>query len=223
MADIDSAGIDEVVSLGDNVGYGPDPEGVIKLIREREIPSVMGNHEHGLTYKSRRNWFNFMARKALEITESMLSPESLEFIAALPMKIQEGGCHFVHGFPPKSAHTYLFAQDDEDLVEVFTTLPADMFFVGHTHMLELVAFYEGNCTRRGIGQGDVEIEPGRRYLVNAGSVGQPRDHDPHAKYVIWDDEARSLEVRFVEYDVKKTADKIIALGIPETYATRLYK
>jgi predicted phosphodiesterase len=223
LADIEAQAPDAVVSLGDNVGYGPDPEGVIELIREREIPSVLGNHEHGLINPNRRSWFNFMARKALKVTEDMLSSESLDYIASLPMKIVEDGRHFVHGFPPDSAHTYLFAQDEYELIKVFRTLPSEMFFVGHTHLLELVEFYGGTCDRFEIWEGAREIEAGRRAMVNAGSVGQPRDHDPHAKYVIWDDETRTLEVRFVEYDVMKTADKIVELGIPETYATRLYR
>lgn len=222
LKDIDARGVDAVISLGDNVGYGPDPEGVVELLREREIPSVMGNHEHGLVNPRRRNWFNFTARKALKVTEELLSRQSLEYMSSLPMKIEDRGCHFVHGFPPDSAHEYLFAQDDPELLRVFHTLDSGMFFVGHTHLLELVTFYAGTCSRKEIWRGRQIIESGRRCIVNAGSVGQPRDHDPHAKYVVWDDESRELEVAFVEYDVKKTADKITALGIPENYATRLF-
>lgn len=222
LADIDTQNADRIISLGDNVGYGPDPEGVIELVREREIPSVLGNHEHGIINPARRNWFNFVAREALEITMSLLSQESKNHIATMPTKIVEPNYHFVHGFPPESAHTYLFAQDEIKLLTVFSMLPAEIFFIGHTHMLELITYDGRGCEREDIWQGTTELLPTNRYMVNVGSVGQPRDHDPHAKYVIWDDQARTLEVRFVEYDVAKTADKIIKLGIPETYATRLY-
>lgn len=222
LADIDNRNVDRIISLGDNVGYGPEPEAVIRLIREREIPSVLGNHEHGLISQARRNWFNFMAREALSITERLLSRESKDFIAAMPTKIVEPDYHFVHGFPPDSAHTYLFSRSREELLTVFNTLPAGIFFVGHTHLLELVSFDGHECDREKIWQGTVQLPSTNRYIVNVGSVGQPRDHDPHAKYVIWDDRSRTLEVRFVEYDVAKTAERIIELGIPETYATRLY-
>jgi len=221
LADLDQQGTDRVVSLGDNVGYGPEPEAVIQRLRERGIVSVLGNHEYGLVFPGRRNWFNAKAKKALAITESLLSAESLELMAQMPRSIVEPDYYFVHGYPPQSVHTYLFTKEAEDLRGTFERFPAKIFFLGHTHMLELVTLEGGYCTRRDISAGTYHLDPDNRFMVNVGSVGQPRDHDPHAKYVIWDEAERTLTVRFVEYDVAKTAKGIIERGIPETYAERL--
>lgn len=221
LADIDAHAVERIVSLGDNVGYGPDPEGVMGRIRERGIVSVLGNHEYALVYPNRRNWFNAKAREALAITENLLSDASKSLIATFPRKIEEPAYYFVHGYPPESVHTYLFVKEDEDVRAAFDRFPAGMFFVGHTHLLALVTSRRGVCSRRDIWKGAMKLDPGDRHMVNVGSVGQPRDHDPHAKYVIWDEASRTLDVRFVEYDVEKTARDIIARGIPETYAQRL--
>jgi predicted phosphodiesterase len=222
LEDIDALGADETISLGDNVGYGPEPEGVVELLRERQIPSVVGNHEHGLVNPDRRNWFNFQARKALKVTQGLLSESSMDYLRGLPMSIEREGCLFVHGFPPDSAHAYLFAMDEAEIRCLFDNQDERFFFVGHTHMLELVTCSQGLVSRRDLGRETVSFETGARYIVNAGSVGQPRDHDPHAKYVIHDLEADSLEVRFVAYDIDRTARAIRALGVPDTYADRLY-
>ncbi len=222
LADLDAQAVDRAASLGDVVGYGPQPEEVVRLLRERGIPSVMGNHELGLSSLAHMRWFNPPTRESLRITKKLLSVESLTWLAGLPRWLVLEGCRLVHGAPPDSVVTYLFEMSDADLARAMGGLAEDLCFVGHTHLLELVSMGQGRISRREIGEGELALETGVRHLVNAGAVGQPRDGDNRAKYVIWDSGTRRLSARRVPYDVAATATRIIALGFPDVNARRLW-
>ena len=101
-------------------------------------------------------------------------------------------------------------------------MPEKVCFVGHTHDLELFSFDGQKVKDTPLGKGPVTLKKDRQYIINIGSVGQPRDGNNNAKYVIWDTASRSLEVRFIPYDIAKTADKILELGLPEYNASRLW-
>jgi diadenosine tetraphosphatase ApaH/serine/threonine PP2A family protein phosphatase len=221
QADLLSYAVDRVVCLGDNIGYGPDPDGVITLIRQQGYASMLGNHEFALTDKRGRRWLNFQAAENNQETKELLSPENLQFCRSLPLFIQLDDGHFVHGFPEDSIFRYLPKQDDEKIKKLFEKSTASVFFVGHTHDLQLVTEENGIVLRRGLQQGRFSLDPTQKYIINCGSVGQPRDGDKRAKYVLWDSVAREIEVRFVGYDVEQTKDKIHQRGFPKVYALRL--
>jgi predicted phosphodiesterase len=221
LADLDGAGITSAVSLGDNVGYGPDPEEVVELLKMRGIPSLMGNHEMALADARLLAWFNPQAAENLQQTRALLSPQTKDFLAGLPFYSAQGPCRFVHGCPPDSATTYLFELSDHDLKNRLAQLPEKISFVGHTHHLGLIRLGQDGISHHALEEGSLALEAASRYLVNVGSVGQPRDGDPRAKYVIFMDDPPSLEVRFVPYDAKTTADKIIKRGFANYYADRL--
>ena len=222
LADIEQAGIDRVISLGDNIGYGPDSEKVMALIRRRKIPSIMGNHEMALVDPSYLKWFNVLARESLQKTSRKLSDTSQQEIAEFPASLIENGCRFVHGFPPDQVTTYLFEVSDQKLEQTLGTLNERICFVGHTHKLEMIGFDGDRLSRSQLVQGTTQLDPRHRYIINAGSVGQPRDATNHAKYVIWDAARDSLEVRFIPYDYVSVAIKIITAGLPQVHADRLY-
>jgi predicted phosphodiesterase len=222
LADIDRSHVDSIVSLGDNIGYGPDPEEVLELLRVSNIPSVMGNHELGIVDPTYRSWFNKSAWRSLEINRELLSPLSLSYIRTLGAAFAMGECLFVHGFPPDSITTYLFQVSDIKLKAIFPSIDQELCFVGHTHDLELVLFDGQNVRRARLPEGEIHLREGHKYLISAGSVGQPRDRDHRSKYLIWDNESRILEVRFLSYDVAKTVKKILALGLPGINADRLW-
>ena len=227
LEDMEDYAPDAVYCCGDSIGYGPDPEAVIQLVRARGIPQVYGNHELGCMERKELAWFNPMARKAILRTKDMLSERSLAWLRTLPASIApwEPGldsCYFVHGCPPDSARTYLFEIRDDQLPAIFEHTGERVSFVGHTHELCLVSYDGHKATRNDLLQGTVRLRPDRRYLVNVGSVGQPRDSTNHAKYVLWDPIARLLTVRYVLYDIATTAEKILAAGLPEQYARRLW-
>jgi predicted phosphodiesterase len=221
LEDLDRSGADAAYCLGDNIGYGAEPERVIQALRHRSIPSVMGNHELAAVDPGFLGWFNAAARQSLVKTFTLLSSGSLAFIQSLPRHISADGCRFVHGFPPDSPTQYLFQVEHRRQREVLDALPEQMFFIGHTHLLDVTVCLGEAMTAVDFRIGSNPLDPRLKYLVNIGAVGQPRDGDPRAKYVIWDSDARRLDIRCVSYDAHAAAAKIRAAGLPESHARRL--
>jgi diadenosine tetraphosphatase ApaH/serine/threonine PP2A family protein phosphatase len=151
----------------------------------------------------------------------MLSEASLRWAASLPDHLVRHEARFVHGCPPRAVNLYLFQVPDHALPTVFSRYPEQVCFVGHTHELELVSLARNTARRLRLEEGTTALDPRARHIVNAGSVGQPRDGDSHAKYLIWDTRAMEIEVRFVEYDVASTVTSIRNKGLPERDAARL--
>jgi predicted phosphodiesterase len=222
LADAEGLGPDHIVCLGDCIGYGPEPDDVIEEIRRRNIPTIIGNHEMGVIDPVHLSWFNPKARLSLEKTMALLSASSVNFIKALPFCRVMFGARFVHGFPPESAQIYLFQKAAPELRKSFESLAEPICFVGHTHNLEEIRFDGRQVERRRLTQGTTRLEPACRYLINVGSVGQPRDGNNNAKYVIWDQDRAHVEVRFVSYDIAATVNKINAAGLPKVHADRLW-
>lgn len=219
--DLERRRADRVICLGDNIGYGPDPEEVVRRLRHLGHHGVLGNHELALFDPRARRWLNFLAEENNLRIAALLSPESHAYCRTLPKSLSVAEAYLVHGFPPGSVFRYCNRQGDGRVAAMFAAMPANLFFVGHTHQLQLVWREGGEIRRRPLGEERLTLVPGEKYLVSAGSVGQPRDLDRRAKYLLWDREQGSLEVRAVAYDVHRTQAKIRALGFPEIYAARL--
>jgi predicted phosphodiesterase len=219
--DLLQQGADRVICLGDNIGYGPNPEEVVCRVRQLGYMSVLGNHEFALMDERGRRWFNFQAAENNIETGKLLSDKSKDYCRSLPTFIEFENGYFVHGYPPASVFRYLNLQSEEKIAALFNSTSTSLFFLGHTHRLELVTRQKGVITRRSLKQETVRFLPGEKYIINCGSVGQPRDGDSRAKYVLWDCENHQLEVRFVEYDNMTTMKKIRDRGFPEIYAIRL--
>ncbi len=222
LADIDHLGLETVVCLGDNIGYGPDPDQVVTLLRSRNIPSILGNHELGLMDHNTLSWFNPLARRSLLQTKQFLTQGARAYLTTLPVSMIVNQCLLVHGCPPDSVNTYLFEPTPTQFAQIFDEMECNICMVGHTHELAIISYMDGQVSAAPLGQGVITLPENRKYIVNVGSVGQPRDGNNNAKYVIWDSENRTLEVRYVPYDIRKTADKIIALGLPRSNAERLW-
>jgi predicted phosphodiesterase len=223
LNDIDHSDIDAVVCLGDNVGYGPEPEQVIRQVLNLNIPCVMGNHERAVSDRAHMDWFNPAARKSLQKTITMLSEESLNYIRGMKSSLVIYQSRFVHGFPPDSTDIYLFQVPNHTLNQTFRKMKERLCFVGHTHELKLIGF-DGKVSQYiPFKDGIVKhLHKDRKYIVNVGSVGQPRDGNNNAKYVIWNTSEDSLEVRFVPYDIAAVVGKIMAAGLPKVHADRLW-
>jgi diadenosine tetraphosphatase ApaH/serine/threonine PP2A family protein phosphatase len=229
LDDLDAAGAREILNLGDMVGYGPEPEACVRLLRERGAVSVLGNHELGLVEAEARGWFNPQARKALERTRRLVSEDSLAYFRTLPRAVTRAGARFVHGCPPELVTKYLFELDADDLRATFGLYPERLCFAGHTHELERISLtIDGEVAHKGLGRGVLRLDPAQRHLINAGAVGQPRDGDNRAKYVLWTPDAAGyggadvIDVRCVPYDIAKTAAGILEKGLPAVYADRLW-
>jgi predicted phosphodiesterase len=213
--------VDRMISLGDNVGYGPEPEAVTHLLRKREISSVLGNHELALTAEDQLDWFNHDAKTSLIWTRSNLSGASCKYLVALPTSRVVKRCRFVHGFPPDSPTRYLFQVADTEIIRTLREMREWIAFTGHTHCLQLISRTNGIASRGDLHPGVITLDPAARYIVNAGSVGQPRDGDPRAKYLVLDTRAATLQVCAVAYDVDRVIQKILAAGLPDRHADRL--
>lgn len=221
LADIDAQEIGEIITLGDNIGYGPDPDEVVKLLAARGVSSTLGNHEMAAVFPEVPNRMNPTASKALEVTRSLLSEEAVAWIRELPQFIIRHNGRFVHGCPPDLWHKYLFTVNGSQLDHAFASFRESVCFVGHTHDLELISRCGDRTVRGPLPEGRTVLEPSCRYIVNIGSVGQPRDGDPRAKYAVWEPDSGRMAMRFLPYDAMAVAKRIVARGIPETYASRL--
>jgi predicted phosphodiesterase len=222
LQDLDHFRVDQVICLGDTIGYGPEPEETIRLIQQRAIPSVMGNHEMAVVKPQLQEWFNPLARESIQKTQALLSAETLLYISSLPSSQVIGRFRFVHGCPPSSPFIYLYQVSESRLMEIFRKSAEWIIFVGHTHNLRLISYDGHAIIKTPLRQGTVLLSDQNRYIVNAGSVGQPRDGNNAAKYVIVDTVAQSLEVRFVPYDIASVYRKIMDAGFPKSHAERLW-
>lgn len=221
LEDLLRIGADQVVCLGDLIGYGPDPEAVVSRIRDLGYVAILGNHEAALAGRWEREQMNFQARANNISTEALMSADNLRYCRELPRTVTVEGALFVHGCPPDSVSTYLYILADAEVERIFQADPRQLFFVGHTHELMLVHLEGGRVVRDRLAEGRQLLARDRKYFINCGSVGQPRDADPRSKYVIWDSEAWSLTVRAVHYDAGPTIEKILRRGFSRSYADRL--
>lgn len=220
--DVAGMAADMVVCLGDLIGYGPDPEAVVSRVARLGFVAILGNHEEALVSRRARQWMNFQARENSIATELLLSADARRYCSALPRQYRAENALFVHGAPPDSVTIYLYKLQQPDIEKIFAENSERIFFVGHTHELQVVSLEGKDVVRETPAVGKlVQLRQEKKYLVNCGSVGQPRDGDSRAKYILWDSDRRTIEVRAVHYDVEKTAKKIIARGFPRAYADRL--
>lgn len=222
LRDIDALQIDAIVDLGDNIGYGPEPNRVIQTLMERNLPSVLGNHELAVVNPKYLNWFNPIAKASLLKTIEMLTDESRRYIYGLKTHLLRYGCRFVHGFPPDSPTLYHFEIPAPEKIRILKKIKQRICFIGHTHDVNLISFDGSQLTHQALEKGTTVLAPNCRYIISSGSVGQPRDGNNNAKYIIWDEAAEKIEVRHVPYDIAKTAAKIIAAGLPKVHADRLF-
>lgn len=222
LDDIESRQVQEIFCLGDAVGYGPDPEEVVRLLIARSIPCLMGNHEFALISPHYQTTLNFVARDSLILTESLLSLDSLKFLANLPLYAVWHGIRAVHGCPPDSPTRYLFAPRSGRLASLFASFPEQICLFGHTHILFHYSMTADQTTsHQRLTTDQLLLAPELRHLINIGSVGQPRDGSPLAKYILFDPETKSIEIRRLPYDVERTIRGLRAKGFPESNARRL--
>jgi predicted phosphodiesterase len=222
IEDFDKSGVDRVISLGDNIGYGPEPDRVVREIIARDIPSVQGNHELAVKDEEYLNWFNPVARKSLIKTRGLLSASTKQFITELEPFLILDDCRCVHGFPPDSPLIYMFQPSESRKKKIFKEIPERLSFIGHTHTLEIIGYDGKKLAYNDLTEGLVNLEGDKKYIINIGSVGQPRDTNNDAKYVIWDSSADTIDVRFVSYDIAAVVRKIKKAGLPEEHANRLW-
>jgi len=216
-----SGPVDAIYHAGDAVGYGPEPTECVERIRKECAASIAGNHDHGVLGLTDIETFNPIAVSAIEWTRENISEGALETLRALPMthKADAPDMLMTHA-NPATPERWEYVMSVLNMKSALEATEERFCVIGHSHMpfvTELDA--EGRISPHGKGPGKVYINPDSRYLINAGSVGQPRDQDPRASYVMMDGE--SIEVVRVEYDVEAASRHILEVGLHLALSERL--
>jgi diadenosine tetraphosphatase ApaH/serine/threonine PP2A family protein phosphatase len=224
LADAAARGYDRTLVLGDLVGYGPDPNAVVDRVRALGPAAIVrGNHDKVACGIEQADSFNAVARSAAIWTLETLTPEHREWLAAL----QPGPCivddliEICHG-SPFDEDAYIF--DELDALRALRVATRPLCLFGHTHFPATFELFDGtfeSIDSPVTSEAEVMLKPGTTYLINPGSVGQPRDGDARAAYAIVNATKRSVELLRVKYSVGDTQAKVIRAGLPEVLAHRL--
>ncbi|MCG8689556.1 MAG: metallophosphoesterase [Desulfobacterales bacterium] len=221
LSDARNMNVDQIISLGDNIGYGPEPEAVMNTLDQMDIPSVMGNHEQALTDPEVLASFNPYAQKALKINKSLLSISSMKRIMEFKSSLVKKGCRFVHGLPPDTTSGYISKMPLDRLGKIIERLEERVVFSGHTHELALYISGPDGLEYKKFWKTRVSLAKDSKYIINSGSVGQPRNSHNKATYVILDLLEEYVESRVVPYDTSRTVRLMKRLGIPRVYSDLL--
>ncbi len=210
---------DRIICLGDVIGYGPNPNECMNIIRESVDLCLAGNHEYGVLGRTPLKYFNENARIGCEWTRGVLSDENFDYMKELPVSVSYNNMLLVHSTPINPEKwDYILTQDDASFQ--FRGFTESLCFVGHSHIP--ACFFKESDKEENFGETEeVHLKDGKRYIINFGSVGQPRDYDPRASFGVIDTEKRRVEIVKVAYDIEKVQKKIIESGLPPFLAERL--
>jgi putative phosphoesterase len=211
-------GLDKVVCLGDIVGYGADPKRCIDLSRGNSDIIIAGNHDFAACGKTDIRFFNPVARDAAIWTGEVLNTEYLNFLKELPLIEELNNIHFAHGSLYKPEEWRYILSEKQAYID-FKIMKHNILFVGHSHVP--IIFENKKDEIRIITDFEIELDKNAKYIINPGSIGQPRDFDPRASFAIYDSKKRNLEVIRLEYNIKEAQRKIKEAGLPDILAERL--
>ena len=218
LADCREQGATEYLCTGDIVGYNARPHECLEIVRGLGCPVVMGNHDHYVSSSQNLGDFNPVAAEVIRWTRGKLSQEELDYLSGLPFVVTSMGITLVHATmdcPEAFGYVFDHLQAEANFIHQVTPL----CFHGHTHC-PMIYEKQVSAVYR-IDAQDFKLPIGRKYFINVGSVGQPRDGDPRAAYAVWDPKTRQVSFRRLEYDVAAAQARIRAAGLPERLAERL--
>ncbi|HPO29563.1 MAG TPA: metallophosphoesterase family protein, partial [Caldisericia bacterium] len=211
----------KILCCGDIVGYGPDPSACINLLRRYDFKSVYGNHDKAILSDSIGIYFNEDALVALNIQKTLLNAEQIEFIKKLPFTISEDDFILTHSFLSKK-DPYKYVLDEKIAAENIALTKKQTLFIGHSHIPGCIVFEGKNIKYISAFDGlRINIEKGKRYLINVGSVGQPRDGNPQLSVCLYNTENNLIEIVRLSYKVDLTVQKMIETGFPKNLYKRL--
>ncbi len=217
LNDISGQSIQKIVSLGDNIGYGPDPEAVLLKLKSYRVTSICGNHEFAMLDDNYKRHFNPNAARALDINRNKLSDNAMWYISSLESSMVLHGALFSHGISLNLIDGYIFKWSDAQLIKRVKAIHERIVFVGHTHQLKIYEFDHKGLKRKDF-TNRVSLLNDKQTIINAGGVGQARGKTHDATYVIWDIQKGTIEPRSVTYNYHYTAMKIKHAGLPRVYA-----
>jgi len=219
LKDLEKRGVDSIHCLGDVVGYGADPAACLKLVEQTCDTRLLGNHEYAALGLQSCEQFNEAARTSAEWTREALEDKALAVMADFELHRSLDDMYMVHASPfePDQWH-YIFSSNEA--MQAFEHLKQKIAFFGHSHIPMILRERPGDLPSAQAGH-TFCADPEVRYLINVGSVGQPRDNDPRACYVVYESEELELEYHRVEYDIAAAQRKMSAASLPETLISRL--
>lgn len=217
LQDAEEQKVTHYACLGDIVGYNSDPVECLKIIRGLGCPVVRGNHDHYVSHSDSLDGFHPLAANVVDWTRKQLSDESRAYLGSLKYVDSVETFTIVHS-TLDAPTTWGYVFDKFEAEASFNYQVTSVCFYGHTHVP--MAFEKTDGIRSGLYK-KLPVAVGRKYFINVGSVGQPRDGDPRAAYVIYDLIDNAIELRRVPYNVEQTQRKILERGLPERLAARL--
>ena len=218
LADARAHGVDQFICLGDIVGYGPQPSECIKLIQDLKCPTVRGNHDHDVAKNHDLGDLHPDAEASLNWTRQKLTLPEKQWLSSLPYVRRVGRFSIAHATPHRS-NLFEYVKGLPEADRYLQEQEASLCFIGHTHVPGIFECV-GGVTHE-IQTTICALSESSKYLCNVGSVGQPRDLDSRASYVIYDRVSRVIERRRVTYDVTLTQDLLRKENLPHSLAERL--
>jgi predicted phosphodiesterase len=217
--EIEEIAPDKVLCLGDLVGYGASPNECVEVTRTISDIMVAGNHDFGAVGRTDIAYFNMYAREAILWTAKALKKKNVDFLSGRPLSEVVGdSIRMVHATPRDPERwNYIFSH--EQALEEFDAFEEQICFIGHSHQPIIYELMDSETLI--VNNERARVMEGRRYLVNVGSVGQPRDGNPQASICIYDIDKAEIAIKRVEYDVEGAKQRIIDAGLPPVLANRL--
>lgn len=215
--------VDRYMCLGDMVGYGPNPNRCIARVRELpEAEFILGNHDQaaaGAPYNMHKD-----AQRAILWTRERLTPENLRFLQAMKPMVTIGRMIFCHATPCEPLR-WDYVRSKEDMRRAFSKIKNRILFIGHTHVAAVLTRRNFYCIYLHEPRNKTVVPAAElnRQIYNCGSVGQPRDGDPRASYLVYDTASEMVEFHRIAYDHDRAAAKILSAGLPDSLASRLIK
>ena len=216
---IEKEQVDKIFCLGDVVGYGPNPNECIELIRDKCELILTGNHDYACVEPSELYYFNRFAKQAINWSLDHITEENLQFLSKFTFKTTLNNILYTHA-NPHTPETWEYVLSIDDAIFNFSQFTEHICFIGHSH--KPIIYIEDKKQKYTFNEErEIELQPDCRYIINVGSVGQPRDSNPASAFAVVDTSTKNYELIRTGYDVEKTHKKMIAAGLPEFLADRL--
>ena len=217
LADAEQQGCTDYVCTGDIVGYAADPNECLRIVRDMNCPVVKGNHDEEAILNTSLEGLNPLAKQAMEWTRAQLNEDEGNFLTNMKLVRQVADFTIVHA-TLDTPGSWTYVTNKFDAMASFSYPFTQLCFYGHTHTPRI---YVRGDSIEPLEEMEVNLEMGRKYFINVGSTGQPRDGDWRAAYAVYDAENQNVEIRRLDYNIRKAQDKIIDAGLPEMLAHRL--
>ena len=215
--------IEQFYCMGDIIGYGTDPIYCLDKMKEIDCLCIKGNHEGAITGELELCYFNDYARQSLEWTMKQLREQDFHCIHNLPKKVDiSDDILGVHGSPRQLLWEYIL--DEQTAEEIFNKFDFKIYFIGHSHVPGFFTFHRKNRIIKyfeATAGADLLLDDEHSYIINCGSVGQPRDGNPQASYVLFDTEKGTIYIKRVNYAIGITQQKMVQANLPDFLIERL--